>query len=453
MSAQPRKKDMKGAILQARMEKAYRKITEHLQAPEIEIAEKMFQQLTGAIAPTGPEPKEVFVTNLLVDGILFETVVNNDGFFKYASLQGGQVVEVPFVDYKGQRYTPPHRLKNFMMNKVLYLPSAAWASYVPTEPLLEEIQGFIQRYVAVQAEWILPISVYILHTWVYDRFDALSYLRFMGELATGKSRLLRVTSALCYKSLAVGGNITGAALFRSTDLVRGTLTIDESDFKNSDTWNDIIKILNLGYQSGGSAIIRCAVKGDFEPESFMTYGPKIIATRGRFDDEATESRCLTFQTIEIEIPAHIPLQLTHSFDSEAQHLRNKLLRWRFDNFHLISPQESEVRQLSSRLGQVGASLVAVTPPGPIRDTLLEFLKGYNITLAQDSDKTMVGEVLSEMRKGGQPTVSLSVLGELVNARLEGTGEQMSAKRLGSIIRSSFPKFKLKRLNKGTIVIF
>lgn len=175
----------------------------------------------------------------------------------------------------------------------------------------------------------------MLATWVYDCFAAFPYLRFLGEYGTGKTRMLQVVAALCYRSLALSGNITGAALFCSIDLIRGTLAIDEADFKHSAEWSDIIKVLNNGYMTG-FPIVRCDSRsGTFTPQSFYVYGPKIISPRHRFDDPATELRCITFETQERKVDPSIPLQLPPAFYEQAQALRNKLLGWRFDDFQQI----------------------------------------------------------------------------------------------------------------------
>jgi len=171
----------------------------------------------------------------------------------------------------------------------------------------------------------------------------------------------------------VNGNITGAGLFRIIDMVRGTMAIDEADFKSSAEWSDITKILNTGYATG-MPVIRCNMSGDdFIPEAFNVFGPKIISTRKRFDDDATETRCLTFETRECVIPDRIPFQLPLTFENEARALRNKLLKWRFEHFHLILAREDEMRKLNPRTGQIGASLAAVAPDEEWREMLVTFL--------------------------------------------------------------------------------
>lgn len=72
--------------------------------------------------------------------------------------------------------------------------------------------------------------------------------------------------------------------------VKGTLILDEADLRFSDTTNEIIKMLNNGFQKGNPIMRACGE--DFEPQVYDVYCPKIIGGRMKFRDEATESRCI-----------------------------------------------------------------------------------------------------------------------------------------------------------------
>jgi hypothetical protein len=333
-----------------------------------------------------PKEKVEHRVSFFQDGQLFETVVSSNGRLQFAaSSQAGLRDSVRNGDI---RIEPPHNLKTLWETEVLRFPSRP-SPYGSTVRLLEEIRQLLGRYVDASDEWLDIICLYILMTWVYDRFTALPYLRFLGETSTGKTRFLQVCSAICYKATVASGNITGAALFRTTHLVRGTMAVDEADFKNSAEWSDITKILNNGYIVG-TPVIRCN-KLDFSPEAFHVFGPKIISTRHRFEDEATETRCLTLETRErtTPLPSHIPLQLPTSFNNEALDLRNKLLQWRFDNFQGVSAREENLRTISPRAGQIGASLAAVAPNDEWHERLVSFIARSDVSRREDSPKSIV----------------------------------------------------------------
>ena len=316
------------------------------------------------------------------------------------------------------------------------------APYGSDKQLIEEIHRFVLRYANVPQEWLEIITLYTLMTWVYDRFTAVPYLRFLGEPGTGKSRLQQVCGAISYKATLVSGTITGASLFRTIHLVRGTMIVDEGDLKNSEEWSDITKILNTGYTLG-APVIRCERSGDdFTPQAFQIYGPKIISTRSRFADDALESRCLTFETREEPLPSHIPLQLPLSFEGESIVLRNKLLHWRFENFQRIQAHEEGLRNLFPRSGQIGASLAAVAPDEESRGKLMDFLSRRDAVRRGDSPKGIVLQAIIQLKAGDflSPSGrSSATVGEVAvaarNLSAELGVDEMTPKRVGGILRS------------------
>jgi hypothetical protein len=366
---------------------------------------------------------------------LVETVVSPKGRFQFAV--SGKPQPIDFVEVSGEEFDPPYYLQEMWETGLVKFPSHA-APYGSTAQLLVEIKEFICRYANVPKEWLDIVALYILMTWVYDRFTAVPYLRFLGEPGTGKTRLTHLCAATSYKATIASGNITGPALFRTIDMVRGTMAVDEGDFKNSEEWSDITKVLNNGYTTG-TPIVRCQRSGsDFDPHAIHVYGPKIISTRSRFGDEALESRCLTFETREEPLPEHIPLQLPLSFEREACALRNKLLRWRFDNFHRTEAREAGMRHLFPRTGQIGASLAAVAPTEESRNGLIAFLSDNDAGRRKESPKAIVLQALHDLRTSGLGLTSATV-GLVATKATELSkdlgGDEISPKKAGGILRS------------------
>ena len=78
------------------------------------------------------------------------------------------------------------------------------------------------------------------------------------------------------------------------DAFRGTLIFDEADFRFSDERAAIVKILNNG-NVRGMPVLRTMMnrQREFNPQAFQVFGPKIVATRGSYEDKAHESRFIT----------------------------------------------------------------------------------------------------------------------------------------------------------------
>src|SRR5207245_10022378 len=110
----------------------------------------------------------------------------------------------------------------------------------------------------------------------------------------------------------------------------GTLSVDEADFRFSDEKAEIVKILNNG-NVRGLPVLRTMMnrQREFNPQAFHVFGPKIVATRGSYDDKGLESRFLTEEMGGRQLRADIPINLPNGFKDEAREIRNKLLLYRF----------------------------------------------------------------------------------------------------------------------------
>ena len=193
-----------------------------------------------------------------------------------------------------RRWVPYSPHNNLIKNEVVLLPSEP-EEYGSEEELLAEIQDFIHRYLDVSPLFEKTASYYVLLSWVYDAFNELPYLRLRGDPGSGKTRFLLTVGSLCYKPIFASGASTVSPLFRILDAFRGTLIIDEGDFRLSDERAEIVKILNNG-NARGFPVLRSEVsgkKGEFNPRAYAVFGPKLVATRGFFQDRALESRCIT----------------------------------------------------------------------------------------------------------------------------------------------------------------
>ena len=68
---------------------------------------------------------------------------------------------------------------------------------------------------------------------------------------------------------------TVSPIFHILDMFRGTLVLDEADFRFSDEKAELSKILNNGNVQG-FPVLRTMVnqKGEFNPRAFNVFGPK-----------------------------------------------------------------------------------------------------------------------------------------------------------------------------------
>ncbi len=259
-----------------------------------------------------------------------------------------------------KHFVPYSPENNLLKNEVVLFPSEP-AEYGSEQELVAEIQGFIHRYVDVSSLFEKTASYYVLFSWVYDSFNELPYLRLRGDPGSGKTRFLLTVGSLCYKPIFASGASTVSPLFRIIETFRGTLIIDEGDFRLSDERAEIVKILNNG-NARGFPVLRSEVtpKREFNPTAYTVFGPKIVATRGFFEDRALESRCLTEYMGQQRLRDDVPINLPASHKQEALEIRNKLLLFRLRNFHKRIALESLVdRSIEPRLNQVFVPLLSI----------------------------------------------------------------------------------------------
>ena len=307
----------------------------------------------------------------------------------------GEFKVVDFMDIDGVRYAPVPP-DNLMSSGNVEFPSAIGEAMEVRE-LVHLIQATIHKYVDVDQFYERLASYYVLFSWLYDCFRTVPYLRALGDYGTGKSRLINVVGAMCFRPITVNAGATVSPVFRTLQLFKGTLVFDEGDFRYSDESQDFIKLLNVGYQKRQGVILRAGSKeSDFAPEAHTVFGPKIIATRKEFKDKALESRCLTKRMSGVMTRDDIPLEMPYEFwIDEAVKIRNLLLRYRLAHWAPVIETDTSDIDLSimPRLNQVTMPLKTIIDDAEMRGEINEFVKRYNRELIEQRGMTAAGKVL------------------------------------------------------------
>jgi hypothetical protein len=294
----------------------------------------------------------------------------------------------------GQRIVPYSSRNNLLTNEVVLFPSEP-TEYGTEQELIETIRAFIHRYVDISPLFEQIASYYVLFTWVYDGFNELPYLRLRGDTGSGKTRFLLTVGSLSYKPIFASGASTVSPLFRIIDEIRGTLIIDEGDFRFSDEKAEIVKILNNGNARGFPVLRSESINSrEFSPRAYTVFGPKLVSTRGFFQDRALESRCLTEETGGRKLREDIPINLTATYKQEALELRNKLLLFRFRNFGKREIDTALVdRSIEPRLAQIFVPLLSVIEDAEARDALRQVARDYHRDMVADRGMDVEAQML------------------------------------------------------------
>jgi energy-coupling factor transporter ATP-binding protein EcfA2 len=346
-------------------------------------------------APTGEdkEPKARHTSFLETEYCLFEQI-EGGGFVQYYKASG----EVKIVNHVIQEDVRVLPLSSEEVTLgAVRLPSDI-AEYGDTSSLLREVEAHIYRYLDVSGSFRKFASYYVLLSWLYDRFNTLPYLRFIGDTGCGKSRALDVCGGLCYKATSASGCITPAPIYRMLKRWAGTIILDEADLQNNDEYAEVIKILNCGFERN-RPVIRALKDNPDKLQILPTFGPKVFATRRRFKDAALEARCLT-EIMQETTREDIPATLNDAFYKEQSGLRNKLLLFRFRNYDKINADNSidlDLKGIEPRLRQISACFASlfVGQPEVLAD-YQAFITHHQRELIEQRASTIYGQVVEKL---------------------------------------------------------
>ncbi|MFC1615782.1 hypothetical protein ACFL21_01465 [Patescibacteria group bacterium] len=385
---------------------------------------------------------QILVSKVCSNGIIIETIYKPEEEETYfAVFKNGEVEYKSKISLDSNYYRPICPESDYIKWKAILFPSEA-KNYESLAKLLKEIQKFIHKYVQVSQFYEILVSYYVLLTWIYDRFPEIAYLRALGDYGTGKSRFLYTVGSICYKPMFMNGATSVSPIFRIINEIRGTLILDEADYKFSDTTQEITKILNCGFSKGMPVWRSESINNQHKPKAFNVYGPKILAGRAPFQDIALESRCLV-EKMDRRTRKDIPINLNDEFWQEAEEIRNKCLMFRFKNYFNLNENTAEVDEsLEPRLNQIIIPLLSIIEDEKDKKEILEFIKKYNEDLAKDRtysiDADIVDALVQALETDSSPTMQM--ITNIFNNQTD-IEENIKPRKMGELIR--------KKLNLDT----
>ncbi len=157
-----------------------------------------------------------------------------------------------------------------------------WPEPVDAAALFDEIATIIDSLVILSKHSKTAVTLWVLFTWVIDAFHTAPILAICSpEKRCGKTSLISAINGLVNKPLPAA-NITPAAMFRTIELCKPTLLIDEADTFLAGK-DELRGIINSGHTRTTAFVIR-SVGDEHEPKKFSTWGAKVIALIGDLYD-------------------------------------------------------------------------------------------------------------------------------------------------------------------------
>ena len=392
--------------------------------------------------PTPKKPNTPTVSRVIGD-TLVELVLNpstNETALVVSRFDGLWNIEKEVTIGK-ETLVPYSARNNLIAHRCVLLPSEPMDSGTKNE-LLADIQAFLHRYVDLTPAFERIASYYVLLSWLYDAFAEVPYLRLRGDFGTGKTRGLIAIGSLCYKPFFAAGASTVSPIFHTLDRFGATLVLDESDLRFSDATADLVKVFNNGNVKG-LPVLRTIQNRDkeFNPVAFSVFGPKIIAMRGSFEDEALESRFITEETGGRSLRSDIPVNVPDRLHDEALLLRNRLLHFRVSTFFKIQPaSDRALLELDPRQNQIGLPLLTLADNADdqaiIRDVLLRQQRETRERKAQTLEGLVLSALIDAVAQEPDKSVSVQAVTDRTNVTLEKAGQPpLRPRRVGGILRS------------------
>jgi hypothetical protein len=392
------------------------------------------------------------VSRALRDGTLVELVY--DSTRQTTALvvwrDGQSTVEAEVILEGGECLVPFSPQNNIIKNDVVLLPSEP-SEYGDKQELLDEIRQFLHRYLDVSPSFEALAVNYVLFTWLFDAFNEVPYLRLQGDYGCGKTRGLLVIGSLCYKPFFASGASTVSPIFHIIDAFRGTLVLDEADFRFSDEKAELVKVLNNGTVKG-MPVLRTLMnrQREFNPQAFQVYGPKLVAMRRSYEDRALESRFLTEVMGGTALRTDIPINLPPSIKDEALALRNKLLLFRFRNRHAVAIDPTAmIAAATPRMNQILIPLMSIVDDKVARDAIVSFALATQEVISADrglSTEAQLLEIIRELAgEAHQEVVPLLDLTDRFRARFQADYQRPITPRwIGTLLRQRLHMAPFKR---------
>ncbi|MHB8482072.1 MAG: hypothetical protein ACYDBV_04945 [Nitrospiria bacterium] len=149
----------------------------------------------------------------------------------------------------------------------------------PVHLALREIILLIEKFILLPDKTLAyVITFWVLGTYVFREFNYFGYLALRSATPRcGKSRLLKLISALSKGRPPVIASPTPASLFRTKREVSIFDEVDKLRNADKETYGKVLEILNFGFEKGGIVERVDRGKHGWQVMPFSVYGPKALA--------------------------------------------------------------------------------------------------------------------------------------------------------------------------------
>lgn len=333
---------------------------------------------------TKAEAKPKAVTKTVIPGIV--GLMKEDNRVKYLTLEQGILTTQSYLTFNNVTYEPKQDLPFFYPTPDVFY---YFQSDKDEAKLLADVEKFIRQYLELPDESsYLVLALWVLHTYLIDKFNCTPIIYFYGILETGKTRAGEVLFQLAYKG-EFETSPTEAVLFRSSEYFKGSLILDELKIWGVDGDKEVARLIKARYKRGLKvARVDLNRKGEDQIEYFDPFAPIVICTDQSMPREL-ESRSLLFVMQKNTSP-----DVEDKIDQvKAQELRDRLIAFRARNLRkdLPNPEKIARRRLQEIIEPLHQTLTLVDPSREI--DLKSYVKSAKETREAEERLSLQGEII------------------------------------------------------------
>lgn len=324
--------------------------------------------------------------------------------------------------------------------------------YGTTKELVEDIKKFLYSYFEVPGFFEEFIPYLILFYWVFEKFPFIPYIHFVGLTGTGKTTAQEVMGSICYKPIDASGSLTLSPIFRTASKWGGTMLLDEFE-PDGDSFKEML--LFLKGTVGDKVILKTEGDSKREVKAYLAKCPKIFTSENPINNAGLQSRTIVIKMEKNK--RRIPLYRLGKFEVEAQHLRNKLLLWRFHHLPKINLDDieygfSELEMFDRRVQQVITPIYYFSDE-ETKKSITQFAQIQEEETHRERRDSLEGQIFNVIISQYPNETTLTAIAKVINEDRP-MGKPMSEKRLGNIIRKvlQFPIERKGHDNASTISI-
>ncbi|MBE3127250.1 MAG: toprim domain-containing protein, partial [Candidatus Atribacteria bacterium] len=371
-------------------------------------------------------------------------LVGDQGRTKYLFCKNGQWLIEDYFIQDNKRYSPKQNLPI----KILTPNILKRAFNLDIARLATEIDTFIKSYLEMPLDSdYLILSMWIFHTYLIENFNTTPILYFYGVKETGKSRAGEVLNELAFRAQRLT-SLTEATLFRSVELFKPTLIIDEIKLLGKGGNQGLADLMKTTYKRGLKVSrINLNKYGEDQIEYFDTFSPLVICTTETIPD-IIESRCILFIMQKNSNP-----QIERMIDKKwANDLRERLTVFRANYINKDLPEAQHIAR--GRLNEIMFPLYqSLLLFGPERkDEFLDTVKRIQKNKENEDGMSLEAEIVKAINDEYQENHNKQFLTQSISKRLNeirSENDKISDRVVSSRIkRLGFDKIRFKNGRMG-----